>query len=125
MKFVAVLLAIAFLQPTPTATDASALISGKDAAVFMTINNPSMYDIYIVSGTSDAAQSVGFRPGDKTITSLTVPAYGSIKLAPAEQLVALTGLKGQFKEGEELKLTLETDGGVGIPIAAIVKAVNP
>ncbi len=105
--------------------DAGALISGTSAIVFVTINNPSMYDIYIVSGKSESADSVAFREGDKTLTSLTVPAYGSLELKPAGQVVALSGLKGQFKEGDELNLTLETDGGVAIAIAAIVKSKSP
>jgi copper(I)-binding protein len=125
MKFVLAALALALLQPAPTATDAQAMISGTRAMVYMTINNPSMYDVYIVSGKSESAESVTFMEGNKTITSLTVPAYGSLELRPATTGVALAGLKGQFKEGDELKLTLETDGGVGIPIAAIVKVTNP
>jgi copper(I)-binding protein len=125
MKFVLTALAVTFLQPAPTATDAQALVNGTRAMVYMTINNPSMYDIYIVSGKSEAAESVTFMDGNKTVTSLTVPAYGSIELRPATTRIALSGLQGQFKEGDELKLTLETDGGVGIPIAAIVKIANP
>jgi copper(I)-binding protein len=112
-------------QPTPTVTDAQALVNETRAMVYMTINNPSMYDIYIVSGKSESAESVTFMQGNNTITSLTVPAYGSIELRPATTRIALSGLKSQFKEGDELKLTLETDGGVGIPIAAIVKISNP
>jgi copper(I)-binding protein len=63
--------------------------------------------------------------GDNVVTSLTVPSFGSLQLAPGEQRIRVSGLKGQLKEGDELKLTLETDGGVGIPIAAIVKAAKP
>jgi copper(I)-binding protein len=115
-------------QPTPTSTDATVLINKTSAVVFMTINNPSMYDIYIVSGKSESAESIAFmetsKDGDKAITSLTVPAYGSIELKPAERRIRLSGLKGQFKEGDELKLTLETDGGASIEVAAIVKAVD-
>jgi copper(I)-binding protein len=125
MKFAVAVLALVVFQPAPTASDAQALISGTSAIVVMTINNPSMYDVYIVSGTSESAESVTLRDGGKTIESITVPAYGSVTLAPSEMLVALSGLKGQFKDGDELKLTLETDGGVAIAIAAIVKAEAP
>lgn len=112
-------------QPTSTATDAWALVSGTDVAVFATINNPSMYDLYIVSGNSDAADSVALMDGNKTITSITVPAYGSVELKPDTMRVRLSGLKSQPKEGDELTVTLETDGGVAIAIAAIVKAKAP
>ena len=124
---VALLLLISPLhaQPTPSATDAWALTSGDTAAVFATINNPSMYDLYVVSGKSESGASVEFAEGNKTITSITVPAYGSVQLMPGTQRIRVLGLKQPLKEGDELKLTLETDGGVGIPIAAIVKATNP
>jgi len=112
-------------QPTPTATDASALISGKDAAVFMTINNPSMYDIYIVSAKSAAADSVELMQGDKKLESITVPAYGSVEMKADAQRIRLSGLKGQFKAGDELTLTLETDGGAAIAVTAVVKSTNP
>lgn len=112
-------------QPAVTAADAWAQISGDTVAVFATLNNPSMYDVYIVSGKSDAAASVALMDGSKTITSITVPAYGSVELKPGAQRIRVSGLKGQLKEGDELRLTLETDGGAAIAIAAIVKATNP
>jgi copper(I)-binding protein len=113
-------------QPSPTATDATAVIVGDRAAIFATIANPTMYDVYIVSGKSDSAMSVDFVDGkeEKVVSSLTVPAFGSLMLQPTLARVRLHGLKNQLKVGDELTLTLETDGGVGIPIAAIVKATN-
>lgn len=119
---VALALALASLQPTPIAADATAVISGDTIVVSATITNPSMYDLYIVSGTSESAASVTLMDGDKAITSLTVPAYGSVELKPGGQHLRLSGLKGQLKEGDELKLNLDTDGGAGIPVAAIVKS---
>jgi copper(I)-binding protein len=125
MKYAVAVLTLALLQPAPTASDPEALINGTSAVVVMTINNPSMYDVYIVSGKSESAEAVALMDGDKAVTSLTVPAYGSLELRPAAQRVTLSGLKGQFKAGDELKLTLETDGGAAIAIAAIVKAKAP
>ena len=112
-------------QPTPTATDARAQINGAEVMVFATINNPSMYDLYIVSGKSVAADAVTLMDGDKTITSITVPAYGSVELKPGAQRIRLAGLKSKPKAGDELKLTLETDGGAPIEIAAVIKATEP
>jgi copper(I)-binding protein len=133
MTFLRTVAALALLnatihaQPTPTATDATAVIDHGRAAVFATITNPTMYDLYIVSGTSESAVSVDFVDGkeEKVVTSFTVPAFGSLMLQPTLARLRLHGLKNQLKVGDELKLTLETDGGVGIPIAAIVKATNP
>ena len=112
-------------QPTPTAADATAVIDQGRAAVFATISNPTMYDLYIVSGKADSAESIDFVEGEKVVTSFTVPAFGSLSLQPDAARIRVHGLKNQLKVGDELTLTLETDGGVGIPIAAIVKATNP
>ena len=38
-----------------------------------------------------------------------------------EMFVKLSALKGEVKAGETVKLTLTTDGGVAIPLAAVVK----
>ena len=114
-------LALVFLQKDPTASDTSAQVLGDTAIVYATINNPTMYDVYVVSGKSDAAAKVELLDGDKVVTSLTVAAYGSLELKADGPKVRLSGVKGQLKAGDELKLTLQTDGGVNIPIAAIVK----
>lgn len=112
-------------QPLPTASNATAAIDGADATVLATINNPTMYDVYLVSGKCASAAAVAFLDGDKAIESITVPAYGSVELKPGAQRVRLSGLKAQLKDGDELKLTLETDGGVSIEVTAIVTVTNP
>lgn len=112
---------IVHAQANPTASDSSAQVSGETAIVYATINNPTMYDVYVVSGKSDAATKVELLDGEKTVTSLTVPAYGSLELKSDGPRVRLAGLKNQLKAGDELKLTLETDGGIAIPISAIIK----
>ena len=127
MTFLRTVLAVLLLnlpihaQPNPTASDAWAQINGSAVAVYATVNNPSMYDIYLVSGKSDAAAKIELLNGDKPVTSITVPAYGSAELKPGAMFVRLSELKGELKAGDEVKLTLETDGGVSIEIAAIVK----
>lgn len=112
---------IAHAQANPSASDASARITGDTAIVYGTINNPTMYDVYLVSGTSDAAVKVELLEGEKAVTSLTVAAYGSLELKADGPRVRVSGLKNQLKAGDQLKLTLETDGGLNIPIAAVVK----
>jgi copper(I)-binding protein len=112
---------IAHAQPNPSASDAWAQITGDTATVYATVNNPTMYDVYVVSGKSDAAAKVELLDGDKVVTALTVPAYGSLELKAGGPRVRLSGVKSPLKAGDELKLTLETDGGIAIAIAAIVK----
>lgn len=108
-------------QPNPTASDPWAQVGGGGVAVYATINNPSMYDVYIVSAKSNAAQKIDLLNGEKPVTSFTVPAYGSAELKPGAMFVRLAELKDQLKAGDEVKLTLETDGGVSIEITAIIK----
>ena len=127
MSFLRTVLAVLLLnlpihaQPNPTASDAWAQINGSAVAVYATVNNPSMYDIYLVSGKSDAAAKVELLNGDKPVTSITVPAYGSAELKSDAMFVRLSDLKAELKAGDEVKLTIETDGGVAIAIAAIIK----
>ena len=41
------------------------------------------YDVYIVSAKSDAAAKIELLIGEKPVTSITVPAYGSAEPSPA------------------------------------------
>jgi copper(I)-binding protein len=121
MKIAALSLALLLLQKDPTASDTWAQVSGDIVMVYATVNNPTMYDVYLVSGKSDAAATVELLDGDKVVTSLTVPAYGSLDLKADGPRVRVSGMKGALKAGAQLKLTLETDGGIAIPLAATIK----
>ena len=121
MKFALLLVSLALLQKDPTAADAWAQVTGGAVAVYATVSNPTMYDVYIVSAKSDAAAKVELINGEKPVTSITVAAYGSAELKPGAMFVRLSDLKGALKAGDEVKLTLETDGGIEIPLAAVVK----
>jgi len=112
-------------QPTATATGAWAEQRDRATVVYATINNPSMYDVYVVSAKSDAAKKVELLAKDKPVTSLTVPAYGSLELKRGEAAIRLNDLVRELKVGDELKVTLETDGGASIEIAAVIKATEP
>jgi copper(I)-binding protein len=112
----------------PSASDGSAAIVPGGVAVYATLSNPTMYDAYAQSGTSDAGK-VELREGDpstplgggKPTANITIPAYGSVELKPGGPFVLLSELKGQPKAGDTIKVTLTTDGGVAIAIAAVVK----
>ena len=112
-------------QPTATATDAWAEQLDRATLVYATINNPSMYDIFIVSAKSDAAKTVELWVKDKVVTSLTVPAYGSLELKRSESRIRMNDLVRAVKVGDELKVTLETDGGASIEVTAVIKATEP
>ena len=98
--------------PTAGATSASA---------YVTIQNPTMYDIYVVSATADVAGKIEFRDGDQPAKELTVPSYGSLELKSGEASILLLELKRPLKASETIELMLRTDGGISLKISAVVK----
>jgi copper(I)-binding protein len=119
---VAMLLSVpAFAQPAPTAADATVVVSGNTASVYLTVNNPTMYDIYVMSATSDAAGKIELVTGDKPVENLTVAAYGGLTLKAGGTFLRLSDLKRELKAGESITVTMMTDGGISIPAVATVK----
>lgn len=122
MKIIlAVMLAAIALQKDPTASDTSAALVSGGVAVYATLTNPTMYDAYVQSGTSGAGK-VELRESDaKPASNITIPSFGSVELKAGGPYVLITGLKSQPKAGETITLTLNTDGGAAIAVAAVVK----
>ena len=108
-------------QPAPTASDASAVVAGATASVYLVINNPTMYDIYVTSATSEVAAKVELCSVDKAIDDLTVASYGSLELKAGGMFLRLSGMKRELKAGESIAVTMMTDGGVTIVATAVVK----
>lgn len=104
------------LEPVAGATATSA---------YAVIENPSMYEIYVMSVTTDAAGAADVATGPpdavKPVPELSVPAYGQTELKPGGVHIRLTDLKRLLKEGDSVELTLTTDGGVTITVTAPVK----
>lgn len=114
-------LALSVVQgKNPDASDVSATIVPNGVAVFAMLTNPTMYDAYVQSGTSDAGK-VELREGDKPTSNITIPSYGSVELKAGGPFVLVSELKAQPKAGDTINLKLMTDGGVAIAIAAVVK----
>lgn len=114
---------IVHAQPAVTASEAWVTESAVDstAAAYLSISNPTMYDIYVVEVTSDAAGKIELRDGGKPVKEITVPSYGSTELKAAGPHLLLMDLKKALKAGENVTLTLMTDGGVTIVTTALVK----
>ena len=117
-------------QKAPTATEGWIKLSATDAATasaFAVIDNPTMYDVYLVSASSEIAGEILFGDASQAAVAPTpvkevpAPAYGKVELKPDGVHLILKGLKRPLKAGETVALTLVTDGGVAIPVAAIVK----
>ena len=135
MRFLHIALAVTLLlspihaqSNSPTASDSSAAIVTGGVAVYATLSNPTMYDAYVQSGTSDAGK-VELRDGDpstplgagKPTANITIPSFGSVELKAGGPLVLVSQLKGQVKAGDTITVTLSTDAGDAIAIAAVVK----
>lgn len=127
MKIIlALVLSAVVLQKDPTASDSSAVIVSGGVAVYATLTNPTMYEAYVQSGTSDAGK-VELREGDastplgKPASNITIPSFGSVDLKAGGPFVLVSELKNQLKAGDTIKVTLQTDGGVAIAIAATIK----
>jgi copper(I)-binding protein len=91
------------------------------AAAYATIQNPTMYDIYVVSAAAEVAGKIEFRDAGKPSKDLTVPSFGSLELKSGEASMLLMDLKRPLKAGETIELTLRTDGGLTLKVAALVK----
>jgi copper(I)-binding protein len=105
---------------TPSASDSSAAIVNGGVAIYATLTNSTMYDVFVQSGTSDAGK-IELREGDKATSNITIPAFGSAELKAGGPFVLVKELKGQAKAGDTIHVTLVTDGGDKIAIAAVIK----
>lgn len=124
MKAFLLVLALA-VQPSVTASDGRIVLPATGAATasaYVTIQNPTMYDIYVVSASADVAGKIEFRDGDKPAKELTVPSFGSLELKSGEASMLMMDLKRPLKAGETIELTLRTDGGISLKIPATVTA---
>jgi copper(I)-binding protein len=97
------------------------------AAAFVTVENPGMYDIYVVSASTDAAGLVELRnPGQSdgappALKEAIVPAYNSLEMTPTGWHLWLTNLKRPLKVGDMITIVLMTDGGVALEVKADVR----
>ncbi len=97
---------IVYAQKDPTASDAWAQAGSGSVAVYAVINNPTMYDVYLVSGKSESAGKVELINADKPVPNITVPAYGSAELKPGAAFLRLSELKREVKAGDQLTVTV-------------------
>jgi len=98
------------------------------AMAFVTIENPTMYGIYVTSASSDAAGKVDLRDGSqgadarlKAVEFLSVPAYESLDMAPNGPHLMLLDLKRTLKKGDKVSLALTTDNAGTLEVSAVVR----
>jgi len=115
-------------QGTPSATDAWVAVPAAGATAtdaYAVVENPTMYEFFVVKVSADAAGAAEIVEGGadsaKTVRELSVPSYGRTELKPGALRIRLKDLKTPLKPGDSVALTLTTDGGVVIKVAAPVK----
>lgn len=96
--------------------------AGETSAVLQaSLDNPTMYDMYVVGGAAEVAGRVELRDKATAVSSLTVPAYGSLRLDASGPHVALVGLTRALKTGETIEVSIALDGAPAVRVSAIVK----
>jgi copper(I)-binding protein len=97
----------------------------SEALAFVTVENGTMYDVYIVGAEGEIAGRVELRDaGSGTparIEEARVPAFDSLVMSPKGVHLALAELKRALTPGETVSLVLSTDGGDRLSVAAVVK----
>jgi len=103
--------------------------SGETTAMaFATIQNPSMYEVYFTSATTDVAARVEFRdrkkgldPAAQVVKFVMVPAYDNLSMDQNGVHLMLLDLKRPLAAGDTVSLTLVTDAGVKVQVPAEVR----
>ena len=115
-------------EQDPTATEGWVQLpkAGETSAnAFALLKNPGMYDVYLVSASSDAAGKVEFRrvsDGEaKPVGELTLPAYGKLAMGPEGVHLLLVDLKQPLEADGSVSIMLTTDSSVKIRVKAVVR----
>jgi len=123
--------AVTSAQPAPSAVSAwiaAPAAGATGASAYVELNNPTMYDVYIVSAEAEGvAATVEFRAGlapggtPAPVPEFAVPAYGSVAAAASSPHLRLVGLTRPLALGDTVALVLKTDGGVTLTVSASVR----
>lgn len=97
-----------------------------DTLAFVTVDNGTMYEIYIVGAETDVADAVELRQTDaggkaSVVKEVPVPSFDRLDMSAKGVHLRLAGLKKPLKAGDTVTLILLTDGGTALEVAASVK----
>jgi len=101
------------------------------ALAFAALDNPTMYDAYVMSASSDASEGVEFRDAQenasspRVVKSLTIPAYGELRMKPDGLHLALLRVTRPLKAGDTVVLTFTDDVGQKFEARATVSDRAP
>jgi copper(I)-binding protein len=117
-------------QPAVKATSAVVIPDGTNpttATAIATIENGTMYDVYLVGASTDAAEAVEIREKPRGATVATavkevpVPAFGQLDMSAEGVHLAISKLERPLKTGESILLSLVIDNGATLTVQAVVK----
>jgi copper(I)-binding protein len=93
------------------------------ASAFVVVDNPTQYDVYLVSGATDAAERVEFREkaDEQAKKTINVPAFDSLAMDANGVYLRLVNLKRPLKEGDTISLALTTDSSAVLKVSATVR----
>ena len=99
--------------------------AGDSTEAFVTIENPTMYDVYLVSARSDVAGAITFRHGTagatKEVKELVVPAFGTLVMTADGAHLWLSKLKRPLVDKDSVEIEITTDGNVALELKATVR----
>ena len=105
---------------------------GKNSAAYLSINNHSPKDDYLIEAKTNVAAmtSIHNHINDKgimkmrAVKQIAIPANGSIKLQPGGFHIMLMGLKKPLREGDKFDLTLIFKKAGTVLCSVLVKKVH-
>ena len=101
--------------------------ASTEATAFVTLDNGTMYDVYIVGAETEAAAVIELRDTPQgasapaAVKEVSVPAYGRLEMSRESVHLRLASMAKPLRAGDEVTLVLYTDGGERLTVAATVK----
>lgn len=98
-----------------------------EATAFVTVENGTMYDVYLVGAESEAAAKVVIQHASSNGGAATVmaeapvPAFSSLEMFAGGVHLVLHDLKRPLTPGDTVPLVVVTDQGERLTVAATVK----
>ena len=114
------------VQKNPAITSASVQVSAAGASstqAYLAVENPDMYDHYLVSGTADNG-TVEFRDGDSATPTdeVTIPHGETLYMDAKGVHIVLKGLSKPIAVGDSVTITVTTEAGIKLTAVATAKA---
>lgn len=90
-------------------------------SAYVVLENPTMYDVYVVKVLADVAAEARIVESGKPMAELTIPSFGSTELEAGKAHIELSNLKRPLVGGDRVVLTLTTDQGATVTVEATVR----